>query len=121
MPWTDGPFIVKQNHSRKLQAPPNQLIHSLDSLQKAFDSVPHSWIIQCMQVCKNYPQIVTLIEKAMTLWNTTLILRYLEGKIELPGVKIRRGILQGDSLFSLLFCLALDPLSNLINEQGHRY
>ena len=34
------------------------------------------------------PQIVTLIEKAMPLWDTTLILSYLEGKIEIPAVKI---------------------------------
>ena len=89
--------------------------------KKAFDSVPHSWIIKCMQVYKIDPQIVTLIEKAMMLYNTTLILPDLEGKIDILGVKIWRGILQGDSLSPLLFCLALDPLSNLINKQGHGY
>ena len=74
-----------------------------------------------MQVNKFDPQMVTLIERAMMLWNTTLILPYLEGKIEIPGVKIRHGILQGDSLSPFLFCLSVDPLSNLINEQGHGY
>ena len=74
-----------------------------------------------MQVYNIDPQIVTLIDKAMILWNTTLIRPYVEGKIEIPGVKIRQGILQGDSLPPLLFCLALGILSNLINEQGHGY
>ena len=74
-----------------------------------------------MQVYKIDPQIVTLMEKAMTLWNTTLIQPNLEGKIEIPGVKIRHGIFQGDSLSLLLFCFAVDPLNNLINDQGHGY
>ena len=41
-----------------------------------------------MQVYKIDPQIVTLIEKAMMLYNTTLILPDLEGKIDILGVKI---------------------------------
>ena len=89
--------------------------------KKAFDSVPHSWMIKCMQVYKIHPQIVKLIEKAMELWNTTLILQHSEGNIEIPDIKTWHGIFQGDSLYPLLFCLALDPLSNFINEQGHRY
>ena len=87
----------------------------------SFDSIPHSWMIQCMQQYKINLRVIKLIEKAMELWNTTLILQHSEGKIEIPGVKIRRGIFQGDSLLCLLFCLGLDPLSNLINEQGHGY
>ena len=59
-----------------------------------------------MQIYKISPQIINLIEKAMDLWNTTLILQHSEGKIEIPGVKIRRGIFQGDNI-SPLFCLAL--------------
>ena len=63
-----------------------------------------------------------LIEKAISLWNTTLISLHLEGMIKIPGVKkIRRGIIQGDGLSLLLFCLALDSQSNLINEQEHGY
>ena len=49
------------------------------------------------------------------------VLPYLKGKFEIPGVKIQRGILQGDNLSPLRFCLALNPPSNLINEQGHGY
>ena len=83
--------------------------------KKAFDSVPHSWMTKCMQVYKLDPQVFTLIMKAMTFWNTMLILPYLEGKIEIPGVKMQHGILQGGSLSRLLFCLVLEPLSKLIN------
>ena len=89
--------------------------------KKAFDSVPHSWMIKCMQIYKINPQIIKLIEKAMELWNTALILQHSEGNIKIPDVKIWCGILQGDGLSPLLFCLALDPLSNLINKQRHGY
>ena len=34
-------------------------------------------------------QIVTLIEKAMMLWNTTLILPYIEEKIEYRNKKMK--------------------------------
>ena len=74
-----------------------------------------------MQIYKINPQIIKLIKKAVELRNTTLILQHSEGNIEIPDVKIRHGIFPGDSLSPLLFYLTLDPLSNLINKQGHRY
>ena len=75
----------------------NQIIHSMDRLKKAFDSVSHSWMIKCMQLYKINPQIIKLIEKAMELWNTTIILQHSEGKFEILGVKMHCGIFQGDS------------------------
>ena len=74
-----------------------------------------------MQLYKINHQIIKLIEKTIEQWNISLMLQHLERNIEIPGLKLRRGIFQGDSFFSLPFCLLLDPLSNLINEQGLRY
>ena len=74
-----------------------------------------------MQLYKINPLIIKLTEKVMDLWTTRLILQHSEGKIEITGVKIRHGIFQGNSLLPLRFYLALDPLSNLIDEQGHGY
>ena len=36
-------------------------------------------------------------------------------------MQIRRGICQGDSLSPLLFCMALNPLSNELNRTGYGY
>ena len=57
----------------------------------------------------------------MEKWKTSVILYHQEGKLESREFNIKRGIFQGDSLFSLLFCLALAPLSTLLYETGYGY
>ena len=34
--------------------------------KKAFDSVPHSWILKCLQMFKNHPILITFIEECMS-------------------------------------------------------
>jgi len=48
-------------------------------------------------------------------------LYHTEGHIKTGKVAIKRGIFQGDSLSPLLFCLALIPLTNMLNKQGVVY
>ena len=50
-----------------------------------------------------------------------MTLRHSKGEINLPNVKVRRGIFQGDSLSPLIFCIAVDPLSKLIKEEKIGY
>ena len=89
--------------------------------KKAFDSVPHSWIIKTMKLYKICPEITTFIEDSMKSWKTDLQLKYEKGEINIPSVNIKRGIFQGDSLSPLLFILALDPLSRLLNNMNTGY
>lgn len=57
----------------------------------------------------------------MTKWKTTLTLNYNKGTISSREIKINSGIFQGDSLSPLLFCIALAPLSSLLNESNYGY
>ena len=85
---------------------------------KAYDNVPHTWILQSLKLYKVNPKVITLIEKQMQTWRTTISLHHNKGSIVMPDVKIRKGIFQGDSLSPLLFCLAIDPLSKILNEHN---
>jgi hypothetical protein len=52
----------------------------------------------------------------MNNWRTKMNLTINGTRIVSETVKINRGIFQGDSLSPLWFCLALNPLSNILNN-----
>ena len=81
--------------------------------RKAFDSVPHSWILKTMQMYKASPTLINFLNHSMSTWKTTMILNYSTVKIVTNPISIKNGIFQGDSLSPLLFCLALAPLYGL--------
>ena len=57
----------------------------------------------------------------MLLLETNLTLSHVNGILISNGMRIRCGILKGDSLSPLLFCMALIPLSQLLNSTGYGY
>ena len=79
--------------------------------KKAFDSVPHSWILKCLQMYKIHPVLITFIEECMSQWKTNMTQVHEEGVLETGPIRIKRGIFQGDSLSPLLFTISLNPLS----------
>ena len=85
--------------------------------RKAFDSVPHDWILYCLRIFGVHKQLCTFIKCSMELWTTTL---YVNGT-SYGDIKIQRGIFQGDSLSPLLFIMALIPLSLLLRSTGKGY
>ena len=89
--------------------------------RKAFDSIPHSWIIKALQMYKVSPVLVSYIRHSMNTWQTTMILNYSSGSIEATPIRIIRGIFQEDSLPPLLFCLSLAPLRNLLKATDLGY
>ena len=78
--------------------------------KKAFDSVPHSWILKCLQMCKIHPVLITFIEESISQWKINVTLVHKEGVLETGPIRIKRGTFQGDSLSPLLFNMSLNPL-----------
>ena len=80
--------------------------------QKAYDSIPHSWVLRARELHGVNRKIIRLIGESMNQWNTQLTAC---GK-DLANIPIMSGIFQGDSLSLLLFYLALNTLSTILNQ-----
>ncbi|CAH2097036.1 unnamed protein product [Euphydryas editha] len=87
--------------------------------KKAFDTVPHSWLLRVLELYKIDSAVRDFLEVCMGQWSTILC---LQGERLTTGVddriRIRRGIFQGDCLSPLWFCLSLNPLSTLLERSG---
>ena len=89
--------------------------------RKAFDSVPHKWILKALDIYGISPTITNFLQQAMTQWNTKLSITHANGTDMSGSIPIDRGIFQGDSLSPLLFCLALIPVSHELSNTGYGY
>ena len=89
--------------------------------KKAYDSVPHSWLIEMMKLYKIDKQTINFIIKLMPSWRTKIHLPHVNGCLTTEDINFLRGIFQGDTLSPLLFCLALAPIRNILKKAGVGY
>ena len=85
--------------------------------KKTYDMVPHSWIIECLDLFGVAENIKSLLVNSIEKWKVLLC----SGNSELDEVEIKRGIFQGDSLSPLVFVLALIPLSLILRQAKAAY
>ena len=85
--------------------------------KKAYDMVPHSWIIECLDFFGVAENIKSLLVNSMEKWKVMLC----SGNSELSEVENQEGIFQGDSLFPLVFVLTLIPLSLILRKAKAAY
>ena len=89
--------------------------------QKAFDRVPHSWIIKSLELIGINNKVILFTTKVMNYWKTRMCL-HAENKLkETEDIKIQCGIFQGDSLSPPLFCICLIPLTEQLNRLNTGY
>lgn len=89
--------------------------------KKAYDSIPHSWIIDSLRLHGVSENIIRFMEMTMKKWKTTLALNHENGTINVGPLNILNGIFQGDSLSPLLFIIAMNPLSKELNKLNVGY
>ena len=85
--------------------------------KKAYDMVPHSWTIECLDLFGVAENIKSLLLNSMEKWKVML---YSENS-QLGEVEIKRGIFQGDASSPLVFVLALIPLSLILRKAKTAY
>jgi len=69
--------------------------------KKAFDSVPHSWLRQVLEIYKVPDTLIHFLTHMMNTWRTKIHLHTDTQQIETEKIHIKRGIFQGDSLSAL--------------------
>lgn len=88
---------------------------------KAFDCVPHSFIKHILCSLKVKMCIRNLICTLMSKWHVCYELRTTMGVRRSKKLHVRRGVLQGDCLSPLLFCMSLIPLIHTLNNKIPKY
>ena len=79
--------------------------------------LPHSWIIECLDLFGVAENIKSLLLNSMEKCKVMLC----SGSSELCEVEIKHGIFQGDSLSPLVFVLAMIPLSLILRKAKAAY
>ena len=85
--------------------------------KKAYDKVPHSWILESMRICGVAHNIISLFQTSLSQSKVHLF----HGKDPLGTVHIKRGIFQGDSVSPLHFIIGLIPLSMILEKLAAGY
>ena len=85
--------------------------------KKAYDMVPHSWIIECLKMAQVPQNVTSFLERSMRNWKTELT----SCGASLGTVDIKRGIFQGDSLSPLIFVICMIPMSKVLRNAKAGY
>ena len=85
--------------------------------RKAYDFVPHSWILECLDMLGIADNVRSFLEKSMKKWKLLLN----SNGSNLFGIDVNRGIFQGDRLSPLIFVILMIHLSLLLRKVKASY
>jgi len=84
--------------------------------QKAFDRVPHSWIINSLELIGIHKKVISFTKTVMSYWITCMHLHTENTLIETEDINTKCGTFQADSLSPLLFYICLIPITEQLNR-----
>ena len=89
--------------------------------QKAFDRMPHSWIIKSLEVIGINSKVIAFTKKVMSYLRIHMNLHTENKLIETDDIKIQCEIFQGDSLSPQLNCSCLMHLTEQLKKLNTPY
>ena len=84
--------------------------------KKAFDSVPHSWIVESLKLAGVPDKIINAITVLMTKWKAKMLIYGENSNLETDEIEYNKGMIQGNTLSLILFVLSVNPLSFLLKR-----
>ena len=85
-------------------------------VKKAFDSVSHSWVSKMYKIHRVPTKLSRMVESIIKKWNLVLEIPVKDGYVQTESIKLKNGILQGDSLCPSLYTLSKNVISWLIRS-----
>ena len=89
--------------------------------KKAFDSIPHKWLLEALRLAKVHPKLIAVIKSLTEKWATQVHLQTGKTVTVTDVIKYLTGAFQGDSLVLKLFTICVNPLSHLLNNKCDGY
>ena len=106
-------MIINNNIQDKLKKEKKGYYEIYYDLVKAYDTVNHKWLLKVLKMYKISNKIYNIIKNIINKWKINI--GYNNNKI--CKIKLKNGILQGDTMSPFLFVLALEPIKKRIDEE----
>ena len=94
-------MLVSNNHKELLAKKRTKYIEVYYDIEKAYDSVIHSTLIEKLKKKGIEKRVIKAIQRILEITSIELFC----GGQDLGNVKVKRGVIQGDSLSPLLFVI----------------
>ena len=86
-------------------------------VKKAFDSVPHKYVLIILKKLPINKAILKLIERIYSVPSTRLEVLTGQKFQRIGSIPLKKGVIQIDSMAPLLFILAMQPLTRLLHKE----